>query len=430
MLYGMRARKLSKKLKAKIAEVTGFAEERMANFRTVRLFAMEEHEAKRYAELLEQTEPLVRQSANAEGVLMGGLVRGLAFKMREGCSVQVLTPRVPGTATGGFTSLIAVLYYGGTLVAKEKMTVGSLTSFAMYSATMGLGFSGLSQLHAETVKSMASAHRVFELIDRVPAVDQDVGSQLEKVEGEMELREVHFTYPSRPEVEVLRGLNLRLHKGEVLAVCGASGGGKSTIGGLLTRLYEPSTGQVLLDGVDVATLKASWLRSQIAVVNQEPVLFAESIRENIRYGIPSHGKPASDAEVEEAARQANAASFIAELPDKYETYVGERGLQLSGGQRQRVAIARAIIRDPRILVLDEATSALDNESERLVWEALQNLMKGRSTLMIAHRSSMIASASRIAVLDRGRVVQEGTFNELMEDQSGVFKQLMTTLGSR
>jgi len=323
-----------------------------------------------------------------------------------------------------------VLYYGGTLVAKEKMTVGSLTSFAMYSATMGLGFSGLSQLHAETVKSMASAHRVFELIDRVPAVDQDVGSQLEKVEGEMELREVHFTYPSRPEVEVLRGLNLRLHKGEVLAVCGASGGGKSTIGGLLTRLYEPSTGQVLLDGVDVATLKASWLRSQIAVVNQEPVLFAESIRENIRYGIPSHGKPASDAEVEEAARQANAASFIAELPDKYETYVGERGLQLSGGQRQRVAIARAIIRDPRILVLDEATSALDNESERLVWEALQNLMKGRSTLMIAHRSSMIASASRIAVLDRGRVVQEGTFNELMEDQSGVFKQLMTTLGSR
>eukprot|EP00960_Hanusia_phi_P015730 463302-Hanusia_phi.AAC.8 len=349
MLYGMRAKKMSKKMKENVSHIASSVEEKLANMRTVRLFSMEEYEGEEYRNLLSLTEEDVRRAAHAEGLFLGGL------------------------AFGGFTSLLGVLYYGGTLVEKNVITVGALTSFAMYSATVGLGFSGLSQdccqVYAETLKALSSAQRVFEILDRTPAVNQDDGRMLDSIEGNIELCNVCFAYPTRPDALVLSGVSFHLRKGETLALTGPSGGGKSTIAALITRLYEPSSGRIMLDGISISTLSASWLRKQIAVVNQDPILFSDTIEANIAYGRP-HAKRSNSAseleDIEEAARRANALSFIMDFPDGFQTQVGERGHLLSGGQRQRVAIARAMIRDPKILILDEATSALDNASELLV----------------------------------------------------------------
>ncbi|EKX37099.1 hypothetical protein GUITHDRAFT_78381 [Guillardia theta CCMP2712] len=406
MLYGMRAKKMSKKMKENISRIASSVDEKLANIRTVRLFSMEDYEGEEYANLLNSTQEDVKHAAHAEGLFLGGL------------------------AFGGFTSLLGVLYYGGTLVERNLITVGALTSFAMYSATVGLGFSGLSQVYAETLKALSSAQRVFEILDRKPSVNQDDGRVLDSIEGNIEVCNVCFAYPSRPDALVLSGVTIQLHKGETLALTGPSGGGKSTIAALITRLYEPSSGKILLDGINMSTLSASWIRKQIAVVNQDPILFSDTIEANIAYGRPHAKRSISEfatVDIQDAARRANALSFIVDLPDGFQTQVGERGSLLSGGQRQRIAIARAMIRDPKILILDEATSALDNASEQLVKEALERLMEGRSTLLIAHRTSTLAGSQRIAVIDGGRIVEEGHYDDLISKRDSIFSHLIQSL---
>jgi ATP-binding cassette subfamily B protein len=260
---------------------------------------------------------------------------------------------------------------------------------------------------------------VFELLDRVPAIPPQGGLTPTLAAGRMHLHAVGFAYPTRPEAQVLKDLELSLAPGEVVAVVGPSGAGKSTIAALILRFYDPQAGQVRFDDLDVRTLDPRWLRRQIGSVAQEPVLFSTTIAENIRYGRPE----ASTDEVEAAARTANAHGFVTALPLGYDTAVGERGVQLSGGQKQRVAIARAVLKDPRVLVLDEATSALDAESEHLVKEALERLMRGRTTLVIAHRLSTVMSADRVVVLEGGRIVQSGPHTRLLREE-GLYRRLV------
>jgi ATP-binding cassette subfamily B protein len=243
--------------------------------------------------------------------------------------------------------------------------------------------------------------------------------RLPQVSGTVAFEDISFAYPTRPDVTVLRGLRLVVRPGEVVAVVGTSGAGKSTIAVLLSRFYDPQDGRILLDGHDLREFDADWLREQVGVVSQEPILFATSIEANIRYGRHT----AMPAQVEAAASAANAHDFITSFPEGYQTLVGERGVRLSGGQKQRIAIARALLKDPRILVLDEATSALDSESEALVQEALDRLMKGRTTFIIAHRLSTVLGADRVVVLDGGRVVEEGRHDELISFD-GLYRRLV------
>jgi ATP-binding cassette subfamily B protein len=260
---------------------------------------------------------------------------------------------------------------------------------------------------------------VFELLDRAPTIPSSGGERLATTQGRVELQGVRFSYPARADVPVLQGIDLTIQPGEVVAIVGPSGAGKSTIAGLLGRLYDPQGGRILLDGKDLKELDPEWLRQQIGVVAQEPLLFSSSIADNIRYGRAG----ASDSEVEAAARAANAHDFVSRFPEGYKTLVGERGVQLSGGQKQRVAIARAVLKDPRLLILDEATSALDAESEHLVQDALDRLMKGRTTLIIAHRLSTVMGANRVMVLEGGQVVQSGSHSALMT-QEGLYRRLV------
>jgi ATP-binding cassette subfamily B protein len=323
-----------------------------------------------------------------------------------------------GASIAGYASIAVVLWYGGRLVVAGELSVGALTSFLMYTLVVAMSFSGVAELWAEFMRASGAADRVFELLDRVPAIPSG-GQHVPELKGHVEFRDVRFAYPTRPDVPVLKGLNLELRPGEVVAVVGPSGAGKSTLASLMSRFYDPQGGAVHLDGHPLTSLDPDWLRRHIGLVAQEPQLFSCSIADNIRYGRPE----ATDAQVEEAARAANAHDFIQRFPEGYQTHVGERGVQLSGGQKQRVAIARAVLKDPRLLILDEATSALDAESEHLVKDALERLMKGRTTLIIAHRLSTVASADRVLVLEGGNVVQSGTHAALMA-QEGLYRRLV------
>jgi len=288
----------------------------------------------------------------------------------------------------------------------------------LYTFTLAFSIGALSGLYEDFNKALGASERVFELLDRKPVVSG--GSQHpEKVAGAVTFDKISFQYPTRPDVSVLRDFTLTLQAGEVVALVGPSGGGKSTVAALLSRFYDPSAGTVCLDGVPYRDLDPNWLRGQVGVVSQEPILFATSIRDNIRYARPD----ATEAEVEAAAQAANAHDFIGAFPEGYGTLVGERGVRLSGGQKQRVAIARAILKNPRVLVLDEATSALDAESEHLVQEALDRLMKGRTTVVIAHRLSTVRDADRVVVLDGGKVVQAGP-HEALVAEDGLYRRLV------
>lgn len=392
--YGRRVRMLGRGVQDSLAKASEIAEESLSGIRTVRSFAAEEAEATRYDAAVQESFVLARSRAFANATFMAGAMFAVS------------------------TSGAIVFWYGGRLVISGSLSVGGLTSFLVYTLLVAFSLGALSDLWAAFMSAAGASERVFELIDRVPAIPGG-GAIPDHVEGRVAFRNVHFAYPSRRDVEVLRGIDVEIATGEMVALVGPSGAGKSTVASLLARLYDPDLGTILLDGADLKTLDPVWLRQKISAVSQEPILFSTTVAANIRYGRAT----ASDAEVEAAARTANAHSFIAGFPSGYETLVGERGIQLSGGQKQRVAIARAVLKDPRILVLDEATSALDAESEFLVKEALERLMKGRTTLVIAHRLSTVINADRVLVLEGGMIVQSGTHSALLE-QGGLYRNLV------
>ena len=392
--YGRSLRAVSREVQDALAEATAVAEETLSGVRTVRAFAREGAEVERYGSAVERSYGLARQRARLGATFQGAV------------------------SFAGYGAIAAVLWYGGVLLSEGRMSFGDLTSFLLYTFTVAFSVGALSGLYEDFAKAIGASERVFELLDRVPAVGGGTAT-LPAVTGEVTLDDVTFAYPTRPDAPVLRGMSLRLAPGEVVALVGPSGGGKSTVAALLSRFYDPQGGALRLDGADLRTLDADWLRQQVGVVSQEPILFATSIRENIRYGRPS----ASDAEVEAAARAAHAHDFVSAFPEGYGTVVGERGVRLSGGQKQRVAIARALLKDPRVLVLDEATSALDAESEHLVQEALDRLMQGRTTLIIAHRLSTVKDADRVIVIEQGEAVETGPHDELMA-RGGLYKRLV------
>ncbi|KAF5793595.1 putative Type I protein exporter [Helianthus annuus] len=266
-------------------------------------------------------------------------------------------------------------------------------------------------------EAKAATSRMFEMINRVPRIDinKTKGKTIPSVRGDIEFRNVDFSYPSRPDTPILQGLNLRVKAGRTVGLVGGSGSGKSTVISLIERFYDPVNGDILLDGHRIKGLNLKWLRSQMGLVNQEPVLFATSIKENILFG----NEGVSNELVELVAKRANAHDFIVKLPESYETQVGQFGIQLSGGQKQRIAIARALLKEPKILLLDEATSALDSESERVVQEALDHASVGRTTIIVAHRLTTIRKADKIVVLRSGKVIESGLHEELMQNNGMV-----------
>ena len=392
--YGKRLRALSREVQDALASSSDVAEESIAGMRTVRAFGAEAQEVARYGRAVDHSFALARRR-----IQLGAVFMSFASFL-------------------GFAAAALVLWYGGHLVIDGLMTVGELTAFLVYTILVAVSLGAITDLWTDFSKSVGAAERIFELLDRRPAM-QEGGARPARVEGHLSFDGVSFAYPTRPDAPVLDGLSLDIAPGEIVAVVGPSGAGKSTLAALLSRLYDPTRGVVRLDGADLRDLDPEWLRRQIGIVSQEPILFSTSIEENVRYG----RRTASREEVEKACEVANARSFIERFPEGFATSVGERGVQLSGGQKQRVAIARAVLKDPRILVLDEATSALDAESEHLVKEALDRLMHGRTTLIIAHRLSTVRDADRVLVIDGGVIAQSGTHEELMV-QEGLYKRLV------
>jgi ATP-binding cassette, subfamily B (MDR/TAP), member 10 len=379
-----------------LATATSLAEEKLASIRTVRSFAQERRETGEYATRVQS----VLELANRVALISGGFFSGTFFAVN--------------------LSLLAVLYHGATIVMSGGMTAGDLTSFLLYAIYVGFAFSGVGSFYGELMRSLGSSDRVLSLLDRRPDEKSTSGTRtLSQLAGSISFKDINFTYPTRLEHPILKQFNLHLEPGSVVAIVGHSGSGKSTIFSLLTRLYEANSGTILVDGIPHTEIDAGWLRDQFGLVPQDVNLFAATIRQNIAYGKPS----ATEEDIITAAKEANAHDFIMKFPQGYETQVGERGVTLSGGQKQRIAIARALIKNPKVLLLDEATSSLDTESEYLIQQALQRLMKGRTVLIIAHRLSTIKNADRIAVLVNGSVAEQGTFDELMS-QKGPFKQLV------
>lgn len=396
--FGRLVRRFSRAVSDAVAASSNVAEESISGVRTVRLFAREKQETMRYAAAVANAFEISRRRIRITGGFQAAVT------------------------TLGSGALVAVLWYGGRLVLDNAMTVGELTAFLLYTTTVAMSLGTLASLWSDFMSAAGAGDRVFDLLDRAPTIPLHGGTVVQAMAGNVALEDVHFTYPSRPDIPVLAGIDLQINAGEMVALVGPSGGGKSTIAGLIPRLYDPNAGRITIDGRDVRELDPSSLREHIATVSQEPTLFSTSIFDNIAYGA-GNGAP-SVAEVEAAARAANAHDFIMSFPSGYQTAVGERGVQLSGGQKQRIAIARAVLRNPAILILDEATSALDAESEHLVQEALERLTKRRTTLVIAHRLSTVIGADRVVVIDRGRIVQSGPHDALMRAPEGLYRKLV------
>lgn len=396
VIFGRFIRKYSKKVQDQVAESQVIVEETMQGISIVKAFANEWYEIARY-------NGKIREIATV--AIKGGKYRGYFASFIIFCL---------------FGAIVLVVWYGVRLSIAGEMSVGQLISFVLYSTFVGASFGGIAELYAQIQKAIGATERVFELLDeKSEKIDTNLSVKFDKIHGNVSFNNVAFSYPSRPEIKVLKNVSFDASFGQKIAIVGPSGAGKSTIASLLLRFYDIDGGKIIIDGKNIYDYDLETLRGNMSIVPQDVILFGGSIRENIAYGKPN----ATEAEIMLAAEQANAYHFIESFPEKMETIVGERGIKLSGGQRQRIAIARALLKNPSILILDEATSALDSESEKLVQEALEILMQGRTSIIIAHRLSTIRSADQIIVLDQGTIVEKGTHQNLIALDNGIYKNL-------
>ena len=412
LFFGRFIRKISKQAQDELAKTNVVVEETMQSINVVKAFTNERYEVGRYTTALQRVVSVALKAATFRGAFVSFIIFGL------------------------FGAIVAVVWYGAQLVAGGELILSDLLTFLFYTAFIGGSVGGLGDIYAQIQKTIGASERILEILEEKSEVElgkeQGAGSKGQPtnhqppttnnraVVGHVEFRRVGFRYPSRPDVAVLRDLSLTVRAGEKIALVGHSGAGKSTIVQLLMRYYAVGEGEIRVDGRNVLDYDITDLRQNIAIVPQEVMLFGGTIFENIAYGNPQ----ATEADVRDAARKANALEFIEHFPEGFQTVVGERGVKLSGGQRQRVAIARAILKDPAILILDEATSSLDAESERLVQDALDGLMEGRTTLIIAHRLATIRSVDRIYVIRDGQVAEQGTHDELARYDEGIYANLV------
>jgi ABC transporter fused permease/ATP-binding protein len=397
VFFGRYIRKLSKLAQAQVADSNTIVEETLQGIQSVKAFTNEFFEMARYR---------IKTREIAQTGIKNGKLRG-AFS-----SFIIL---------GLFGTMVAVIWRGSILLASGELATGELFSFVIYTVFIGGTIGGMADVFARVQKFIGATEDLMEIFNELPEPVSNLPLREPHhiLKGSVRFEQVNFSYPNRPDFQVLKTIDTEIKSDTLVALVGPSGAGKSTFVSLLLRLYDPSSGRILFDGIDNREIPLSVLRSQMAVVPQDIFLFGGTIRENIAYGKPD----ATNEMIEDAARKANAWEFINKFPGRLDTLVGERGTQLSGGQRQRIAIARAVLKDPKILILDEATSSLDSENERLVQDALEKLMEGRTSIVIAHRLSTIRKADLILVMDNGQIVEQGTHKELLTSKTGLYRNL-------
>jgi ABC-type multidrug transport system fused ATPase/permease subunit len=396
MYFGKHIRKFTKERQDELAQTNVVVEETMQNIRTVKAFTNEWFELKRYASHLNKVVTMALKAATMRGLFASFIV----FVM--------------------FGALFFIMWQAALMVENGSMVKGDLVNFIIFTGIIGGAIASLGTFYTELITALGAGERIVDILQMPGERNIDSSKPISKrFQGKIDFTQVFFAYPSRPEKMVLKGIDLNVSPGERIALVGMSGAGKSTLTQLLMQFYKADTGQIFIDDLPVQAYDLSDLRGNMAIVPQDVMLFGGTIKDNIAYGNPS----ASDSDIMEAAKKANAWEFIDGFPLKMETIVGERGVKLSGGQKQRVAIARAILKDPAILILDEATSSLDAESERLVQEALQVLMVGRTSIIIAHRLATIKDVNQIYVLENGTIAEKGTHQELLQNENGLYTSL-------
>jgi ABC-type multidrug transport system fused ATPase/permease subunit len=388
VFFGRFIKNLSKRTQDSVGESNVVVQESLVGVVSVKAFTNEDYESSRYGRAVDVARSLALKSAFWRGLFSAFIIIFL------------------------FGSIAIVIGKGAMLLQSGDLEPALFFSFLLYTVMIGASFGGIASQYAAIQKAVGSVERVFEILDSPEERGKDDRTDMSDFNGDIEFRDVRFTYPTRPDVEVLKGVDMHIERGMQVAVVGRSGGGKSTLAALVMRLYQPDSGQLLFDGQPGSQWSLSSLRSRMAYVPQEIILFAGTIRDNIAYGKPD----ADEAEILQAAENAQVMEFVDRFEDGLDTLVGDRGVQLSGGQKQRIAIARAWLKDPALLILDEATSSLDSTSENLVQKALDRLMKGRTSIVIAHRLSTIRKSDRIYVMENGQVIEEGTHDDLIAEE--------------